>query len=170
MRRFLGGFAAGVLAVPALALLLARLGFLPAAATGEPPGWEGRVARMAIGAAVARRAPRVTNPVAITDQGLMDGMRIFKEDCAGCHGEPGRPSRWGTTGFYPRVPQFALDPPVKPDWQLFWIVKHGIRYSGMGAWDHLLPDDRIWQVATFLSRLDSLPPSVAEGWRPKPPR
>jgi mono/diheme cytochrome c family protein len=170
MRRFLGGFAAAVIVVPALALLLARLGLLPVAATGEPPAWAGRVARMAIGAGVARRARRVQNPVAITEHGLMDGMKIFQEDCAGCHGEPGRPSRWGTTSFYPRVPQFASDPPAKPDWQLFWIVKHGIRYSGMGAWDHLLPDDKIWQVATFLSRLGSLPPSVAEKWRREPSR
>jgi len=63
------------------------------------------------------------------------------------------------------VPQFALAPPRKPDSHLYWIVKHGVRYSGMGAWERLLPDSTPWQVVTFLSRLDSLPPSVDAAWR-----
>ena len=75
------------------------------------------------------------------------------------------PSEWGREDFYPRVPQFAVASPRKPEWQLFWIVKHGVRYSGMGAWRHLMPDSTIWQVVGFLSRLDSLPPAVEAAWR-----
>jgi thiosulfate dehydrogenase len=92
-------------------------------------------------------------------------MKMYRDDCAGCHGDYGRPSEWGSQDFYPRVPQFALEPPHNPDWQLFWIVKHGVRYSGMGAWDGQVPDSMIWQVVAFLSRLDSLPPSVDVAWR-----
>jgi hypothetical protein len=58
-----------------------------------------------------------------------------------------------------------LAPSRKPEWQLFWIVQHGVRYSGMGAWRHLMPDLTIWQVVGFLSRLDSLPPAVDAAWR-----
>ena len=61
-------------------------------------------------------------------------------------------------GFYPRVPQFARSPPRKPDWQLFWIVRHGIRHS---AW---LSDKEAWEVVTFLSRLDTLPAAVQAVW------
>jgi mono/diheme cytochrome c family protein len=50
--------------------------------------------------------------------------------------------------------------PDRPDWQLFWIVKHGVRYSGMAAWDGEIHDEKIWQVVTFLSRLRNLPPDV----------
>ena len=56
-------------------------------------------------------------------------------------------------------------PPRKPAWQLYWIVTRGVRYSGMVAWGGLVPDSTIWQVVTFLSRLDSLPPSVDAAWR-----
>jgi mono/diheme cytochrome c family protein len=45
-------------------------------------------------------------------------MKMYRDDCAGCHGDYGRPSEWGSQDFYPRVPQFALEPPHKPDWQL----------------------------------------------------
>ena len=56
-------------------------------------------------------------------------------------------------------------PPRKPDWQLYWIVTRGVRYSGMGAWGGQVPDSTIWQVVTFLSRLDSLPPTIDSVWR-----
>src|SRR2546422_6103653 len=41
---------------------------------------------------------------------------------------------------YPRVPQFACTPPRKADWQLYWILTHGVRYSGLAAWGGLVPD------------------------------
>jgi mono/diheme cytochrome c family protein len=40
-------------------------------------------------------------------------------------------------------------------------VKHGVRYTGMAAWDGLLSDDEIWKVVTFLSNSEQLPPRVA---------
>lgn len=65
---------------------------------------------------------------------------------------------------------FAVSPPRKPDWQLFWIVRNGVRYSGMSAWngqwhnDKAVSDDHIWKVVTFLSRLDSLRPTIYAEW------
>ena len=97
-------------------------------------------------------------------------MRFYRNNCAGCHGDSQGPSAWGTRGFYPPVPQFAQDPPRKPDWQIFWVAKHGVRYSGMGAWSELAPDRKLWQAATFLSRLRSLPPGVETLWRNPPSR
>ncbi|HVH68400.1 MAG TPA: cytochrome c [Gemmatimonadales bacterium] len=96
-------------------------------------------------------------------------MKGYRDDCAGCHGDYGRPSSWGSEDFYPRVPQFALEPPRKPDWELYWIVKHGVRYSGMGAWDRQVPDSTIWQIVAFLTRIDSLPSAVDAAWKRKRP-
>jgi hypothetical protein len=77
-----------------------------------------------------------------------------------------RLAQWGTEGFYPRVPQFAQSPPQQPDWQLLWILRHGIRYSGMGAWrEAMLSDKEAWEVVTFLSRLNSLPAAVQAAWQ-----
>ena len=67
-----------------------------------------------------------------------------------------------------RVPQFAQNAPGRPDWQMFWIVKHGVRYSGMAAWDGEIPDEKIWQMVTFLSRLRNLPPDVEADWHQSP--
>jgi mono/diheme cytochrome c family protein len=63
------------------------------------------------------------------------------------------------------VPQFDATYPRKPEWQLFWIVKHGVRYTGMGAWEGLTSDEKIWAVVGFLSHLNNLPSEVDADWR-----
>ena len=165
MRRLALGVVAGLLVIPVVAWCLASLGAFSFEATATPPGWERAIARVSFDASVARRAPRILNPIRATPEALLAGMKVYLDDCAGCHGSYGRDSGWGSEDFYPRVPQFARTPPRKPDWQLFWIVKRGVRYSGMGAWDRQVPDSTIWLLVTFLSHLDSRPPSVEAAWR-----
>jgi len=170
MRRFLLGFFLGVIVLPVGALLAVNLGTLSTRANEAPPAWEKALAQRALQNTAARKAPQVMNPVPPTDENLLAGMKIFKDGCAGCHGDATSTSDYGAS-FYPAVPQFAANPPDKPDWQLFWIVKNGVRYSGMSAWDGQwgknISDDKIWKVVTFLSRLKSLPPPVDAEWRKK---
>lgn len=164
MRTFILGVFTGFLVGPLLATLIMLLGFWPISATAEAPTMETALARRALNASVSHAAPKLTNPLTPSSETLRAGMKFFRENCAGCHGEPGKPSAWGTTSFYPRVPQFSDEPPNKPDWQLFWVVKNGVRYSGMGAWGGLASDETIWQVATFLSHMKNLPPDVSAEW------
>jgi hypothetical protein len=63
---------------------------------------------------------------------------------------------------------FGDAPPEMPDWQMFWIVKHGIRYSGMGAWEGEASEEKMWQMVTFLSQLRQLPPEVQAEWIQQP--
>ena len=165
MRKLVVAAVAGMLVIPVIVGLFAWLGVWSLDATATPPAWERAFARMAVSASVARRAPRTPNPLRPSPDVLLAGMKVYRDNCAGCHGGPSRPSEWGSKDFYPRVPQFARLAPRKPDWQLYWIVTHGVRYSGMAAWDGLVSDSTIWQVVTFLSRLESLPPSVDAAWR-----
>jgi mono/diheme cytochrome c family protein len=107
----------------------------------------------------------------------MAGMKLFKNDCAGCHGTPDTAGKnEADVVLYPNAPQFALHPSRKPDYQLFWIVKGGVRYTGMFAWSGQfapdasgrdVSDEKIWTIVTFLTHLDSLPPAVNAEWRKK---
>jgi mono/diheme cytochrome c family protein len=174
MRRWLSAWLLGVLTLPILGLGLAWLGMLPARASGPAPAWESALAQMALHNYVRRHAPQVTSPIAPTEENLVAGMKIFRDACAGCHGDVSVPSSYGAS-FRPNVPQFAQRSPRLPEYQLFWIIKHGVRYSGMSAWDRqwdnneLTSDRNIWTVALFLSRLDSLPPAVDAKWRATQP-
>jgi mono/diheme cytochrome c family protein len=175
VRQGLVGFAVGVLILPVALLVAARLGMLPVRADARPPRWEAAFAHMALNAAAARQAPHANNPIAPTEANLMAGLNIFEDDCAGCHGTPqAAKSNEARAMLYPNPPQFALHHPKKPDYQLAWIVQHGVRYSGMfvmeGAFrrdslGHDPSNEKIWTAVTFLTHLDSLPPSVAAKWQ-----
>jgi len=42
----------------------------------------------------------------------------------------------------------------------------------MPAWGKILNDDQLWQVTTFLSHMDKLPPAIDQEWKsltPQPP-
>jgi len=165
MRRYFVGAAAGLLIAAGAGFLVLLSGRLPVAASSAPPGWESRLARRIVDASVERQAPRRANPIAPTDAELLTGLKLYRNNCAGCHGDGNAASAWGAQ-FYPPVPQFGSRPPGKPDWQIHWIVENGLRYSGMGGWKGQMPEADVWRVAAFLSRLDELPPSVAAAWKP----
>jgi mono/diheme cytochrome c family protein len=50
------------------------------------------------------------------------------------------------------------------DSQLFWLIKHGIRNTGMPAWGSMLSDEEIWQIVSLLKNSQDLPPSVESEW------
>jgi len=159
---------ASLLLISVIALITgatARFGYWPINATATPSDLEWKINQSILRASLDRQAKNLTNPVQPSNEVLITGMKIFKNGCAGCHGQRGQPSQWGTKGFYPRVPQFADRPPPLSAPQMFVAIKHGIRYTGMGAWDGMLPDDDIWKVATFLEHIGSLPPEVEANWK-----
>ena len=177
MRTFISGLIAGILAFPVVSLFVAGLGLLPINANTSPTRWESALAKMVLNASVRRQSPYVPNPIDPTEEHLMAGMKLFKNDCAGCHGTPDTASKnEADLVLYPNAPQFALHPSRKPDYQLFWIVKGGIRYTGMFAWSGQfapdtsgrdVSDEKIWTIVTFLTHLDSLPPAVNAEWHKK---
>jgi mono/diheme cytochrome c family protein len=165
MRTFVSGLILGVFGTLIVTPVVLEFGWVPVVATSDPPRWETFFGRRALDSAIARQAPKLQNPVPPTTDNLRLGLKLYRDGCSGCRGDGSNSSRWGMTGFYPRVPQFDAQLPLKPEWQLFWIVKHGVRYTGMGAWESLMSDDKIWTVVGFLSHLNNLPSEVATEWR-----
>ena len=165
MRKFGCGLLLGLLLTPTGLAIALVCGWAPLRATAKPPRWETFFARRAVTASIARQAPKLQNPIQPTSISLGSGLKLYRDNCSGCHGDSGKPSNWGTTAFYPRVPQFDTEAPLKPDWQMFWIVKRGVRYTGMAAWEGELSDENIWTVVTFLSHLKDLPADVQGMWR-----
>ena len=112
-------------------------------------------------ASVRRRAPELPNPAPPTDENLIAGGKIYSDECAGCHGAVGKPDQTGDS-LYPPIPQLPVAGTTYTEAQIFWVAKHGIRFSGMfanGKWDS---DQKLWTVAAYIKRLKSLPPRVRE--------
>jgi mono/diheme cytochrome c family protein len=49
--------------------------------------------------------------------------------------------------------------------QLFWIVKNGIKMTGMPAWKNEMSDAEIWEVVAWLEASAKLPPQTYAQWR-----
>jgi mono/diheme cytochrome c family protein len=167
MKKRIIAFVGGLLLLPLVGIAAAWLGLWPSRAISAPSRWETAFTERTLRASLARYAVDLKNPVTVSDETILAGMKIFRTNCAGCHGEFRHLSHWGTRGFYPRVPQFADVPPSLNAPEMFLVVKNGIRYTGMGAWDGMLSDVEIWQVVTFLNNLKSLPEPVAAEWETK---
>jgi len=168
MRVFVTGVATGIIVSLLGIALVAYIWPWQVEATRAPGNTETWLLRKILDKAVARQASPLETPMAISEDDLRAGMKVFLDGCAGCHGDARHPSDWGTTSFFPRVPQFSSNPTHKPDWQIHWIVKNGIRNTAMGAWGRLLSDDQIWKVSMFVSRIGSLPPTIDADWRARP--
>lgn len=159
-------FVGGIVFIPLVIVILGFAGLMPYAATEDPPGWEESLGQSFLDSSVASEAAGLANPIAANSEAdLLAGMRLYRMNCAGCHGDTGAPSKWGTRGFYPRVPQFADAHPSLSAAEMFVVLRDGIRYTGMGAWRDLMGEHERWQVATFLSSLDHLPPTVEQRWK-----
>jgi mono/diheme cytochrome c family protein len=87
---------------------------------------------------------------------LLSGAADYNDMCAGCHLEPGKNESDFTQGLYPTPPNLTLADSVSAPQRQFWIIKHGIKASGMPAWGPGHDDERIWNMVAFLQRLPSL--------------
>src|ERR1700690_1506625 len=100
MRNFIFGIIVTLLLLFLGGLGIASLGLLPTTADSPPPKIEPRIPMSAMDASMERHAPRLSNPVPPTDENLIDGMKIYTMNCAGCHGNLDRkPSVFGGAFF-----------------------------------------------------------------------
>lgn len=103
----------------------------------------GRAARSSVPAAPASDASSVDN-----------GNMLYGMDCDSCHGKDGRHPTENGRGMYPRVPDLGA-PEVQAwsDAELFWIVKNGVRFSGMPAFGKTQNDKEIWDLVHYVLSL-----------------
>lgn len=102
-------------------------------------------------AAIGIEVPDLDNPAY-----LPVAAGHYEAACADCHGSPERARSPVALGMLPPPP--ALEDVVGSwsDAQLFEIVKHGVRYTGMPAWPAISRDDEVWAMVAFLRRYPAL--------------
>jgi len=146
------------------ALVVTRLGLMPVSADGTHSRLEARIMPAVLHASIARHASGETNPIPLNQDNLKAGIDTYKAMCARCHSTPnGEPSVYGQS-FYPPAPKLPEGMAQYTDSQLFWVIKHGIRNTGMPAWGSMLSDEEIWQIVSLLKNSQDLPPSVEAQW------
>jgi mono/diheme cytochrome c family protein len=99
------------------------------------------------------RGPLPPAPLS-TPANVATGEMIFMGDCISCHGTDGRKPTDIGRSMYPRAPSLDSDAVQKwSDAELFWIIQHGIRLSGMPGFGKIHNDDQIWQLVQYVRSL-----------------
>ena len=80
----------------------------------------------------------------------------FASSCASCHGAPGVAQSPSVQAMMPPPPRLEGQIGEWEDRELYWIVNHGIKYSGMPAWTTQDRPDEIWAMAAFLRALPDM--------------
>jgi cytochrome c553 len=101
------------------------------------------------------------SPPRLDDIGLIRlGAGHFASGCAVCHGSPGSPRSAVFNHMLPHPPSLS---DAAKNWkadELYWIVKNGLKFTGMPAWPAQERGDEVWAVVAFLLRLTELTPDA----------
>lgn len=155
------GILVGVLLVLGAVYLYFATGRAPVAVTSPEMPFERKMARMALHAYLDK-LPHPAPQVPADEKNLLDGAKVYKENCAVCHGLPGGTPTAIADGLAPRPPQLFKGTGVTDDdeWESYWKIEGGIRMTGMPGFKGRLNETQIWQVAVLVKNADKITPSV----------
>jgi mono/diheme cytochrome c family protein len=162
------GFLLGVAAVAVFLFGYLRFGSLPVAVADAPFPFERQIVRMPM---MARIGSEIKTPPFGTSEDVFEGgAHVYEQQCASCHGTPGHDVEHARY-MYPRAPQLwkkhakgdVVGVSDDAAGETYWKVAHGIRLTGMPAYDHILTDTQMWQVTLLLKNADkTLPDPVTQ--------
>ena len=161
MKLLLVGLLLGICALPVFGLLYFRFGFAPVATAASPMPFEKQLAHMALNARIEKEAPKAI-PIQPSEENYLAGARIYRSNCAVCHGLPSQTAEPTSKGMFPRPPQLFKGHGVTDDpaGETYWKVSNGIRLTGMPAYAGSLNEKQMWQVSLMLANGDKLPTPV----------
>ena len=152
--------AAGLLALVVAGLvgatLFAWLGVYNVAASTGHLRVTDHILRFGMENSVKARAPDTTLARRDDEDMIRLGAGHFHGGCAYCHGAPGTPISPVSARMLPPPPDLQQQVALWRDGELFWLVKHGLKYAGMPGWPTLERDDEVWAMVAFLRRLPEL--------------
>ncbi len=165
------GVVLSALTVVAAALIYLRVTGLGARA--EPGAVETTMARAARRFAIPSSVRATSNPVLASPETLADGMAHYADHCAICHANDGSGDTEMGRGLYPPAPDMRLPMTQQlSDGELFYVIEHGIRFTGMPGWSNGTEagEESSWQLVHFVRHLPALTAAELDAMKARNPR
>jgi mono/diheme cytochrome c family protein len=168
-KSFVVGVLVGVLLLVGGVYYYFASGMAPVATADPPMPFEKKMASKALNAHIDKQNI-ASAPVPADEPNLVAGAKIYKDQCAVCHGLPDQPPPAIADSMFPHAPLLFKgkgvtdDPPAES----YWKAANGIRLSGMPAFKGALTDTQLWQVAQTVATADKLPDSAKRMLTPEP--
>ena len=109
---------------------------------------------------IAARAGGITVPPLDDPKLIAIGAEHYSEMCTKCHLAPGIEGSELRRGLYPQPPNLVEHGSGHSPQETFWIIKHGLKMTGMPAWGATHDDHSIWGLVAFLHKLPELSPEA----------
>ncbi len=105
---------------------------------------------------VTRRAGEIQEPERVSKAVIAAGAETYATTCAHCHGAPGTERESWAANMRPEPPELVKAAAEWDPREVFWIVKHGIKMSGMPAFGPEHDDEALWGIAAFVKQLPGM--------------
>ncbi len=163
MGKFLVGLIVGLIVIPVGVYMYFSTGAAPVATSSAPMPFERILASLALHARLKKEMPKAP-PIPADEPAYVAGAQVYKDNCAVCHGLPGRPQTAIAQGMFPQPPKLLEGKGVTDDSpsETYWKVAGGIRMTGMPGYDKTLSSAQMWQVSLLLANADKLPPAAKD--------
>lgn len=150
--RFLLGLA---LVAVVLAVAVLWLGVYNVAA--DDPHWSAtyRLLEVARERSIASRVSDIDVPDLSDPELVRSGAGNYSAMCVTCHLSPDAQETELSIGLYPRPPRWNALGDVDPR-RAFWVIKHGIKASGMPAWGKSMDDRYLWGMVAFTQQFKTM--------------
>jgi mono/diheme cytochrome c family protein len=102
---------------------------------------------------VERHAQDIEVPDLGSTEQLYAGINNYNKMCAGCHAPPGESLSAVAKGLNPKPSDLAKSAERLSAQELFWVVKNGVKMTGMPAWGPTHSDDELWPIVAFAQQL-----------------
>ncbi|HVL55524.1 MAG TPA: c-type cytochrome [Burkholderiaceae bacterium] len=159
MMRIVVAFAAAALLALAAAAAAIHWGWYNVAATEphlQPTRW---LLDVAMRRSVHARIDRIVVPALDDAQMIERGLALYRRHCLSCHGAPGVAPAPFALGMRPLPANLAYTARHWRPAEIYWVVRHGVRMTGMPAWQFRMSDADLWATVAFVRRLPMLSPT-----------
>lgn len=119
----------------------------------DDPHWDStyRVLDLARTRSIAVRAAGIQVPDLTDPELIRQGAGNYNSMCTGCHLAPGAADTELSIGMYPKPPGWQQLGQTQPR-EAFWVMKHGVKMSGMPAWGASMDDRYLWGMVALLQQ------------------
>ena len=133
------GFLLGIVAVSVGLFAYLKFGPLPVAVADAPLPFEKQIVRLPLNARIEREVKNA--PFGISEDVFESGAKVYRAQCASCHGTPGHDVAYAKHMF-PSAPQLwkahgthgVVGVSDDEAGETYWKVANGIRLSGMPSY------------------------------------
>lgn len=107
---------------------------------------------------VKARSERAAMPDLDDPQRVRTGAVHYRAHCLQCHGAPGVSPHDLAFGMTPAPVNLVSTARIWNPEEVFWVAKHGIKMTGMPAWQFRLTDDELWSIVAFVKAMAAMAP------------